>query len=116
MDFIELIVDIINSIVAILCIILFFKLWGATNDIRKIRNEICKDVPAQKTANPTVGKSAAPMQENTEFTVGEWVTTKDNLDRVMYIDRINNIGEFVCKTPDGNVVGSFKDTELISAR
>lgn len=113
---IPIIIQIGVIVIAVLNIILFFKLWGATNDIRKIRNEICKDVPAQKTANPTVGKSAAPMQENTEFTVGEWVTTKDNLNRVMYIDRINNIGEFVCKTSDGNVVGSFKDTELISAR
>ncbi len=46
----------------------------------------------------------------------EGPTVEKYLDRVMYIDRINNIGEFVCKTPEGNVVGSFKDTELISAR
>lgn len=31
----------------------------------------------------------------------------------MKIDRINNIGEYVCTDADGNIIGAFKETDLL---
>ena len=113
---IPIIIQIGVIVIAVLNIILFFKLWGATNDIRKIRNEICKtsQVQEEKPAAQEVRKPATSTRSG--FNVGDWVTTKDTPDRVMYIDRINNTGEFVCKTTDGEIAGTFRESQLLHER
>lgn len=114
----DLIIDIILIVFGILWLILFFKFWGATNDIRKIRNEVCKtsQVQEEKPKAPEVRKPATSTPKGNSFNVGDWVTIKDSPDRVMYIDRINNLGEFVCKTTEGEIAGTFRESQLLHER
>lgn len=114
----DLTIGIILIVFGILWLILFFKLWGATNDIRKIRNEICKtsQVQEEKPTATEVSKPTTSTPSKNGFRVGDWVTTKDTPDRVLYIDRINNVGEFVCKTTDGEIAGTFKENQLLHER
>ena len=115
---IPIIIQIVVIAIAVLNIVLFFKLWGATNDIRKIRKEICKtsQVQEEKPAATEVRKPATSTPSKNGFSVGDWVTTKDTPDRVLYIDRINNTGEFVCKTTDGEIAGTFRESQLLHER
>lgn len=115
---IPVIIYIILIVFAILQLILFFKVWGATNDIRKIRNEVCKttQVQEEKPTAPEVRKPTTSTQKGNNFNVGDWVTTKDSPDRVLYIDRLNNVGEFVCKTTDGEIAGTFRESQLLHER
>lgn len=115
---IPIIIQIGVIVIAVLNIILFFKLWGATNDIRKIRNEICKtsQVQEEKPVATEVRKLAISTPGKNGFSVGDWVTTKDTPNSVMYIDRINNAGEFVCKTTDGEIAGTFRESQLLHER
>lgn len=115
---IPIIIQIVVIAIAVLNIVLFFKLWGATNDIRKIRNEICKtsQVQEEKPTAPEVSKPTTSTPGKNGFRVGDWVTTKDTPDRVLYIDRINNVGEFVCKTTNGEIAGTFKESQLLHER
>lgn len=111
---IPIIIQTVVIVIAVLNIILFFKLWGATNDIRKIRNEICKtsQIQEEKPVATEVRKPATSTPKGNSFNVGDWVTTKDTPDRVLYIDRINNVGEFVCKTTEGEIAGTFRESQL----
>lgn len=115
---IPIIIQIVVIAIAVLNIVLFFKLWGATNDIRKIRKEICKtsQVQEEKPVATEVRKPTTSTCSNNGFSVGDWVTTKDTPDRVLYIDRINNAGEFVCKTTEGEIAGTFRESQLLHER
>lgn len=112
----DLIIDIILIVFGILWLILFFKLWGATNDIRKIRNEICTTPQPQEDKLTALEGRKPATSTHLGFNVGDRVTTKDTPDRVLYIDRINNVGEFVCKTTDGEIAGTFKENQLLHER
>ena len=111
----DIIYNIIVFIGAILQIILFFKIWGATNDIRKIRNEICK--PQQpKEEKPTAPEVRMPTTSTRSgFNVGDWVTSSDNAERLMYIVSIDNNGDYQCSTPEGDYVGTFSKNDLREA-
>lgn len=116
---IPVIIYVILIIFGILNIVLFFKLWGATNDIRKIREAICSTV-SQADDNATTAMKPIPSAARTgiaptAFSVSDWVTAKDNPEEVMYIDRINNVGEYVCKATDGRIVGAFNADRLVRA-
>lgn len=103
---IPVIIYIILIVFAVLQLILFFKIWGATNDIAKIKDAITR--PDQTAANPS-----APQTNVTphKFDVGDNVMSKTG--KKMKIDRINNIGEYVCTDSDGNIIGAFKEIDLI---
>lgn len=116
---IPVIIYVILIIFGILNIILFFKLWGATNDIRKIRNAICGSLPGSNKDNAAINQAPSATRTGTTqavFSVGDRVTAKDNYGEILYIDRINNVGECVCKRIiDGRIVGAFKGNQLVRA-
>lgn len=53
MEIIYLLFGATMLVFAILQIILFFKLWGMTNDIKEIRDLISRSIPAQETKQIT---------------------------------------------------------------
>lgn len=102
----NVIISIFIIVFAILQIILFFKLWRATNDIAKIKNEICKgNIPVQNATKANQNK----------FAIGDLVAATDNKNQTMLISRINNKGEYVCETASGEYVGVFSGDNLTKA-
>lgn len=47
----EELITIISTVGAVLGVILFFKVWGACNDIKKLRDHFC---PQDKRINPDI--------------------------------------------------------------
>lgn len=98
MEPIYLIVIIITAVIAVLNIILFFKIWGACNNIAKMKDTLT-------ALSSTVSKTSGG------FKVGDHVILKKE-NRELIIDRINNVGEYVCINTSGATVGTFKEAEL----
>lgn len=115
----DIIYNIIVLIGAILQIILFFKIWGATNDIRKMREKMCgtAHVPVreEKAAEPVRRESPATKKNDAPFSVGEWVTSRDNTERIMYIVSIDEDGDYQCSTPEGEYTGTFRKDDLMKS-
>ena len=91
---------IIGSIWGILNIILFFKLWGMTNDVSAIKKllETSKDRIDNKTKS--------------KFNVGNRVMAK-SYNGVMEIIDIYDDGSYNCIDVNSNeIVGVFKENEL----
>lgn len=170
----ETVVLIIVIVFAVLQIMLFFKLWGATNDIKKIKNyitgnsdpmreglfnevdeelylghenkalEILKLAQYKLESNSNVystvensegkyrlktivekineiankpNKSVSNNKSASNdkgFNIGDFVTAKNNPE-ILYIDRINNKGEYVCMTTGGEYAGAFSANDLTKA-
>ncbi len=49
MDSLNIILLVVAIIVSMLCIILFFKVWGMCNDVRALRNQHCSDHPTHES-------------------------------------------------------------------
>lgn len=73
---------------SILGIILFFKLWRMTDDVRAIRNMMAED--RARFAKPA--EAAAPSGQQIRFVIGAWVISEtDGLQwRVKAVDRSIN--------------------------
>ncbi len=99
----------ISIVFAILNIILFFKIWGMTNDVRDIKEHFLSThkTPVINTSSPEIkGK------EYLGFTVGETVY-EIKTGKIMVIQRITNVGTFSCFSVDGkDFLGCFSAKEL----
>ena len=86
---------------SILCLILFFKVWGMTNDVRDIRDHLLhSQVLEQNIASPE-------PQDFSELTPGTKVIHKD-LNKVLIIDSLNNNGKAaLCKDENGKIVATY---------
>lgn len=60
----NILIGIIGLIFAILQIILFFKLWGMTNDVRSIRDKL---MTTEADVKPVIKENDSP------FEIGDWV-------------------------------------------
>lgn len=87
----------------VLQIILFFKIWGMTNDIREIKEKYLSSTDPKKSVSP-----AKP----TEFNVGELVVhIKTN--KQMRIKEITEDGKYSCYTGGGaSHEGDFTASEI----
>ena len=94
----DLIISLVSIIAGILNIILFFKLWSACNNLAKMRDTLT-------ACASTVAKTSGG------FKVGDHVILKRE-NRELVIDRINNVGDYVCVNTSGATVGTFKESEL----
>lgn len=104
---IPVIIYIILIVFAVLQLILFFKIWGATNDIAKIKDAITR--PNQTAISPSAPQTNA--SQSRKFNVGDNVESRAG--QKMKIARINNIGEYVCTDTEGNIIGAFKEIDLL---
>lgn len=98
-------VGIIMIVFGILQIILFFKIWGMTNNVSEIKNIIRNNIKETKTSTPNV-------KSGSNINVGDLVVELKNERQLKVIDITNN-GEFECSTPGGiHSVGIFKRNEI----
>lgn len=88
---------------AVLQIILFFKIWGMTNDIREIKEKYLSSTDPKKSALPA---------QSSELNVGELVVhIKTN--KQMRIKEITEDGKYSCYTGGGTShEGDFTESEI----
>lgn len=113
------IISIIMLVFGVLQIILFFKIWGMTNDVRELRDFIISrsitsndsTLPTQNVSSPTKGKGDDTSDERIEtLDVGDEVILKSSGLRV----KITKVwgSYFIVNKPDGKVCVSKKDVTL----
>lgn len=90
-------VSIIIIVFGILQIILFFKLWGMTNDVSKIRDLLeSKSIKAQVTKDcPDTNSQESNIEAPNDISVGDEVVRLSDRKR-MIVDSIEN-GKCFCK-------------------
>ena len=94
------VLTIIISILAGLNCVLFFKIWGMTENVKEIRN-LLED-----------SKERKKNQKKNKFNVGDHVTVK-SYNGVMEIMDIYDDGTLSCIDAETNeMVGVFKENEL----
>ena len=99
----ETFIILIILIFGILQLILFFKIWGMTNDIREIKEKYLSSTDPKKSISPA---------QSTEFNVGELVVhIKTN--KQMRIKEITEDGKYSCYTGGGaSHEGDFTAAEI----
>ena len=107
----------------ILNIILFFKVWGMTSDIREMKNIFIslnkkQNMNFQEIKNKEIHESdanlvATKVNWNHKFQIGDMVRYKPN-GKTLYIAQIlANEYEYKCKDADGNFLSAvFFEKEL----
>lgn len=97
----EVVFAIISIVAAVLQIILFFKLWGMTNDVRKLKDAVIGNF---SQANPSHQKEMeAPPIEHMGISVGDYVIRKSDGKRMKVQSIYNN--KLFCSA---NVFGGYK--------
>lgn len=91
-------VSIIITVFGVLQIILFFKIWGMTNDIREIKKKYLTEKREEKTTihNLAVGNSVIERKTG----------------RRMTITAINSDGSYKCNSENGVCLGNFSKDDL----
>jgi hypothetical protein len=108
----ELFITILVAVFGILQIILFFKLWGMTNNVARIKEYVGR---IDERANNQVILNEASDNHNEDsipdWTIGSRVVRKAT-EKQMKIIGLNSNGTFVCTTDD-LIAGSYRRDELI---
>ena len=102
MEGIALFVSIVIIVFGVLQIILFFKLWGMTNNVKKIKRILNN----KKEQDMEIGKTVIADGTKEGDLVVELKT-----ERQMRVENITNDGKFECKA-SGMIVGVFKRNEI----
>ena len=93
----------IAALFAVLQIVLFFKIWGMTNDIREIKERYLSSTTSPKKKMPT---------QPTEFNIGELVV-EIKTNKQMRIKEITEDGKYSCYTGGGaSHEGDFTASEI----
>ena len=93
----------IAALFAVLQIVLFFKIWGMTNDIREIKERYFSSTTSPKKKMPT---------QPTEFNIGELVV-EIKTNKQMRIKEITEDGKYSCYTGGGaSHEGDFTASEI----
>ena len=107
------IIYIVMLVWGILNIILFFKIWGMTNDVNTIKEYLCNnsaDTPVSTSNNIDTIDDSPKEEEVIDTTVlipGTKVIHK-TLNKVMIIDSINNNGNAaLCKDENGEIIATY---------
>ena len=106
---------ILGIVWSILCLILFFKVWGMTNDVRDIKEHILS-MSFNTVDNSTI-RNVNRSDENkttSDFNIGDHVIDKKTGNEYI-IHNINDEGNYVCKLPNSNSVifaGTFSKEQL----
>ena len=102
MEGITLFVSIVIIVFGVLQIILFFKLWGMTNNVAEIKRILNN----KKEQDMEIGKTVIADGIKEGDLVVELKT-----ERQMRIASITNDGKYECKV-SGNIVGTFSRNEI----
>ncbi|MDD3040151.1 hypothetical protein [Bacteroides sp.] len=99
----QVFIGLIIIVFGILQIILFFKIWGMTNDIREIKEKYLSSTDPKKSISPT---------QLPEFNIGELVT-EIKANKQMRIKEITKDGKYSCYTNGGvSHEGDFDASEI----
>ena len=111
MEGFTLILGIVGIVWGILNIILFFKIWGMTNDIHDIRELLYKIHPQSKgTIDYRVNTSS--NYDNSKFKINDIVVSPNYNGDLKIFDIMGN-GEYNCKDANtGAKAGFFKENDL----
>lgn len=94
----ELFVSLIIIVFGILQIVLFFKLWGMTNDIRRLTEHICVTSQEQQLENKKQEKEEVKEYDPRLDTIKPGDKVESIFDgRELIVDSIKN-GKLFCKT------------------
>lgn len=122
MELFDGILSIILAVWAILNIILFFKIWGMTNDVKELKDYIIGNNFANSNSSEIGISSEIQSEEETELPksdpnslkTGDRVRhNKYNKDRIMIIGKINNDGSCMCLDEQGNPLATYSLENLI---
>jgi hypothetical protein len=116
---------VLSIVWSVLCIILFFKVWGMCNDVAEMKDRFAKVFPTddEKKAmalqqKSYIGSTSNAEQEETEingFKVGDYVIYEP-MNRRMIIKRIGSNGLLQCVSykPDGKeeYEGTYKPEQV----
>ncbi|MFV0312191.1 MAG: hypothetical protein ACK5KN_11165 [Dysgonomonas sp.] len=101
----EIVLSIIFIIFGILQIILFFKIWGMTNDIRKIKETYLSTINIETSTEDK-------MNDSSTFRVDALVINIAT-GKQMRIKEITETGKYSCYTNGGmNHEGDFSESEI----
>lgn len=104
MEGIALFVSIVIIVFGVLQIILFFKLWGMTNNVAEL-TQIAKGMISNKQVNKQTNKLIDSDIKQEDLVV------ELKTERQMRIASITNDGKYECKV-SGNIVGTFSRNEI----
>ena len=97
----------------ILNIILFFKIWGMTNDIKDIKNLLMGN---PSISIPTLSNNNA---KDTSYKDSETIKVGDRVqhctyyrDRIMFVGRINSDNTCLCVDEKGEAIATFSINNL----
>lgn len=116
------IVYLIVVVWGVLNIVLFFKIWGMTNDVSAIKEYLAKtrfnsDVAITTQNNPNDNdnmETEAPVPPKEPLKKGDRVRhTTYYTDRVMIIGEINSDGSCMCLNEKGETFGTFSIEKLV---
>lgn len=121
----EIFLAVVSIVWSVLCIILFFKVWGMCNDVAEMKDRFAKVFPTddEKKAmalqqKSYIGSTSNAEQEVTEingFKVGDSVIYEP-MNRRMIIKRIGSNGILQCVSykPDGKeeYEGAYKPEQV----
>ncbi|WP_065218404.1 MULTISPECIES: hypothetical protein [Butyricimonas] len=99
MDGLIIFTGIVITVFGILQIILFFKIWGMTNDVKQIKNKYLSE------------KRNITQKAIANFSVGSIVTERKT-GRKVSISEINPDGTYKCYADGGICIGNLKEEEL----
>ncbi|WP_033147822.1 hypothetical protein [Prevotella sp. P6B1] len=114
--------SIIMAVWAILNIILFFKIWGMTNDVKELKDYIIGNNFVKSTSSEIGISSEIQSEEETELPksdpnslkIGDRVRhNKYNKDKIMIIGKINNDGSCLCLDEQGHPLATYSLENLI---
>jgi hypothetical protein len=107
MEGIDILVSVIIVIFGILQIVLFFKIWGMTNNIFEIKELIKKYSYEEK-----VSQKQQKTTTKTDIQIEDLVIELKSKRQLIVVD-ITEDGRFQCKTPEGIApIGFFERNEI----
>ena len=114
MEAISIILWIILLAFGILQIILFFKIWGMTDNVKQILILISERIPERKMKQLPL----SPTPDATPETESPWRigchVVRLATEEQMTIISLNSNGTFLCEKAGGLIAGSFRRDELMS--
>ncbi len=104
----EIIYLVLAIVWSVLCIILFFKIWGMTNDVREIKEKL---FPA-KSSTQDYRMNALKDDDNSRFKIND-IVVSPSYNGVLKIFDIMGGGEYNCKdATTGAKAGFFREEDL----
>lgn len=102
----NILLQIVAGIFAVLQIILFFKLWGATNDIRAIKNVMLQKDSASND-------QAAPLVDD-NIRVGSIIVEikTEKQMKVISVENENGINKYICSNNNGITIQKLDRVEI----